>query len=120
VSNKSGEDHGLLTIIAVIPSLAYTLYFTIRYKAPITNILVVEKMVIVICCSIGGIPLWQGKRWGFVLSAIGWLIILCTSIYGIYNIATRSDFLLQNAIFVAIGIPALVILIREIFGRKKV
>ena len=110
---------GLLTIIAAIPPLAYALFFIIRYKAPITNILVVEKMVIVICCSIGGLLLWRGKRWGYALSAIGWLVILCTSIYGIYNIATRSDMLLQNGIFVAIGIPVFMILIIDIIGRKK-
>ncbi len=110
---------GSLTIIAAIPPLAYTLFFTIRYKAPITNILVVEKMVIVICCSIGGLLLWQGNKWGFGLSAIGWFVILCTSVYSIYNIATRSDMLLQNGIFVAIGIPVFVILIRDIIGRRK-
>ena len=110
---------GLLTIIAAIPSLAYILFFTIRYKASITNPLVMEKIVIVIFCSIGGLLLWQGKKWGFGLSAIGWLVILYTSIYGIYNIATRSDMFLQNGIFVAIGIPVFVILMRDIIGRKK-
>ena len=111
---------GLLTIVAAIPSLAYALFFTIRYKAPITNFLVVEKIVIVICCTIGGLLLWRGKRWGLGLSAVGWLVILCTSIYGIYNIATRSDMLLQNGISVAIGVPVFVMLVREIIRREKV
>ena len=110
---------GSLTIIAAIPSLAYTLFFTIRYKASITNFLVVEKMIIVIFCLIRGLLLWRGKKWGLGLSTIGWLVILYTSIYGICNIATRSDMLLQNGIFVAIGIPVFVILIRDIIGRKK-
>ena len=110
---------GSLTIIAAIPALAFALFFIISYKAKITNFLVIEKIVIVICCSIGGLLLWQGKRWGYGLSAIGWLLILYTSIYSIYNVATRSDMLLQSGIFVAIGIPVFVILIRDIIGRKK-
>ena len=110
---------GSLTVIAAIPSLAYALHFTINYKATITNLLVIEKMVIVVCCSIGGLLLWQGKRWGYVLSAIGWLVILYTSICSIYNVATRDDMLLQSGIFVAIGIPVFVILIRDIIGTKK-
>ena len=110
---------GSLTIISAIPALAFALFFTISYKASITNILVVEKMVIVICCFIGGLLLWQGKRLGYGLSAIGWLVILYTSTYSIYNVATRSAMLLQSGIFLAIGIPVFVILIRDIIGRKK-
>jgi hypothetical protein len=112
--------------MAAIPSLAFVIFFMTVYAAPITHWFVIENLVIVFSCVIGGILLWKGTKWGYQLSAIGWLVILYASIMSIYvafqpetKEATRFTMFVKDGLFVALGIPVVVILIRDIITRKN-
>lgn len=86
---------------------------------------VIEKLVIVFSCIIGGILLWKGTKWGYQLSTIGWLVILYASIMSIYvafqpdtNEAARFT-MIVNGLFIVIGIPVVVILMRDIIAKQN-
>jgi hypothetical protein len=111
--------------MAAIPSLVFVIFFTTVYEAPITHWFVIEKLVIIFCSIIGGILLWKGTKLGYQLSAIGWLGILYASIMSIY-VAFQPDTkgalrftMLINGLFIATGIPAIVVLVRDIIARKN-
>jgi len=116
-----------LTIMAAIPSFAFVISFTRVYEAPITHWFVIQKLIIVSLCFIGGILLWRGAKLGYQLSTIGWLTILYESFMSIYvafqpetKEATRAAMFIMNGIFIMVGIPVLIVLIRDIMKKKKV
>jgi hypothetical protein len=117
----------LLTIIAAIPSLGFVIFFMRVYDAPLTHWFIMENLVIVFSCFIGGVLLWKGKKWGYRVSEIGWLIILYRSFMSIYvaflpdtKEVTRVPMFITNAIFIVVGITVLIALIGDIVKRKHV
>lgn len=115
-----------LTIIAAIPSFAFVIFFTTSYDAPLTHWFVIEKLVIVFSCIIGGVLLWKGSKWGYQLSVVGWLVILYASIVSIYvafqpatKEAARFTMFIKDGLFLTIGIPVFFILVRDIITRKN-
>jgi hypothetical protein len=114
-----------LTFIAAIPSLIFVIFFTKTYGAPLPHLFFLEKLFIVFSCIIGSILLWKGTKWGYKLSTIGWLVILYGSITSIYvafqpdtKEATRYAMIAKDGLFLAIGIPVIVILIHDIIRKK--
>ena len=117
---KKRKILGTLTIIASLPALGFMLFFLVIYKAPFTHWLIIEKIVIVFSCIIGGILLWQGHKWGYRFSTIGWMMILyvsLSSVYVAFQPATKEHIRLamfvKDAIYLSVGLPALVILVRD-------
>jgi len=120
---KKRKFLGSLTIMAAIPSLAFVIFFTTVYEASITHWFVIEKLVIIFSCIIGGILLWKGTKWGYQLSTIGWLVLIYASIMSIYvafqpdtKEALRFTMFITDGLFIAVGIPAVVILVRDIMA----
>jgi len=67
---------GIITLLAAVPALAFLGFFVLSYSPPISHWLVWEKVAIGFFCLIGGIMLWKGNIWGYILSALGWGLII--------------------------------------------
>lgn len=117
---------GSLTVIAAIPALGFMMFFLVVYNASLMHWLVIEKIIIGFTCILGGVLLWQGHKWGYRLSIIGWMVILYVSFSSIYvafqpetNEHLRLAMFSKDAIYLTVGLPALVILIRDMIKTKK-
>jgi len=125
---KKRKILGTLTILGSVPSLWLAAFLLIFYKFSLMHWLFVEKMIIVLCCFIGGIFLWKGHRIGYLLSAVGWAFLIYVSLSSIVVAfdsegSDRSRYLMltKDLFYLAIGFPIFILLIYDMraFYKKK-
>ncbi len=124
---KNRRILGIITVLAAVPTLAFLGYFVLSYSPPISHWLIWEKVAIGFFCLIGGIMLWKGKIWGYILSALGWglLIFVHFSIliasYTDLDKLKFSSYLTKNwlsVVFILSGFLIIFTLLRDILKKK--
>ena len=110
---------GTLTVLAAIPQILFIAMFILIYNPPITHWMIWEKITVGLCCMIGGILLWQGKIWGYYISAIGWGLLLFISIGGLFAFISSASQPYYYYFNLLLGFPIFVFLIRDVFKARK-
>jgi len=117
---------GSITLLAALPALFLVVMLTQYRQFPFTHWAVIEQLFIAVTCFFGGILIYPNIKWGYLLSTIGWLLLIFQSTTGVYwafdprtKEPQRTFMLVQNGIFVVIGIPILIILISHLMKRRK-
>jgi hypothetical protein len=122
---------GTVTVLIAFPYLFLSVVLTGRYDFPIIHWFILEKLSIVIFGVIGGVLLWNGRRIGYILSLIAWIIIFEESSSTLYHSYFGKGYLEANALLNRIWrnyallevIPSILIvfvLIRDLFTSPKI
>lgn len=117
---------GAVTILAALPGLLFILYFISSYNASLLHWLVIEKIITALFCFIGGGLLLKGNAWGYRLSLVGWILIIWASISSLLAAwqpvtsgQLQTNMFAKEAIYLAVGLPTVIILIREMIRIKR-
>lgn len=76
---------GILTVLIAFPYLFLSVVLIGRYDFPIIHWFILEKLSIVAFGIIGGVLLWNGRRIGYILSTIAWIIVFAESSSTFYH-----------------------------------
>ena len=122
---------GLLSVLIAFPNLFLCIGLLGWHDFPITHWLVLEKLSIIVCGIIGGVLLWNGRRTGYLLSIIAWLIVFKGSSSSLYYFYFGKGHLEANALlkqvwrnYALLGvIPSILILfilLRDLITSSKI
>jgi hypothetical protein len=122
---------GILTVLIAFPDLFLSVLLIGRYDFPINHWFVLEKLLIVVFGIIGGILLWNGRRIGYILSIIAWMIVFKESSLSLYHFYFGTGHLEANALLKRLWrnyallevIPSILIvfiLIRDLITSSKI
>jgi hypothetical protein len=117
---------GSLTLLAALPALFLVVMLTQYRLFPFTHWALIEQLVIAVTCFAGGLLIYPNIKRGYLLSAMGWLLIVFQSTTGLYwafdprsKGLLRTTMLVQNGSFIVIGIPLLIVLLKHIIERRQ-
>jgi hypothetical protein len=76
---------GTVTVLIAFTSAFLSVALIGRYDFPIIHWFILEKLSIVVFGIIGGVLLWNGRRIGYILSIIAWIIVFAESSSTLYH-----------------------------------
>jgi hypothetical protein len=107
---------GVVTLGASVP-IALLGWQLMRIGFPFTNLLLVEKMILVLALLISGVLLWRGGRAMYWTAAAAWIAVLAwcvSSLIVLIPAAGPPVSYTKDVLYLAVALPMLAYLIAQL------